>query len=226
MSHQNGERSRSQRAAAPSACATARPLASGRRTTRPDTTKPGSGQRPSLATPGSTARAGRASSASLPGVRGSMLLPQAQLPRGWTPRKAFEAARINLKRGALSEASAFAQQACDGEPECLQFRALHAWLRVQRGELQGEADAAEVLAILTRALREQRHDLEIRLYRARVLSRLGRMEEAIRDFSVVASMDPRNLEAVREVRLYQARTQRQSSLSGVLSKVFTRDDEP
>jgi tetratricopeptide (TPR) repeat protein len=154
-----------------------------------------------------------------------MLLPQAQLPQGWTPRKAFEAARINLKRGALGEASAFAQQACDGEPSCLEYRALHAWLRVQRGEIKSERDSSEVLAILTRALREQRHDLEIRVYRARVLQRLGRMEEAIRDFSVVASMDPRNLEAVREVRLHEARSVRRSSLSGILSRVFVRDQD-
>jgi tetratricopeptide (TPR) repeat protein len=154
-----------------------------------------------------------------------MLQPAAQLPGSWTPRKAFDAARINMRRGALAEASAFAQQACDGEPDCLEFRALHAWLRVQRGELKTEADAVEILAILTRALREQRHNLEIRLFRARVLQRLGRMEEAIRDFSVVASMDSKNLEAVREVRLYQARSQRKPSLSGILSKVFRREGD-
>jgi hypothetical protein len=154
-----------------------------------------------------------------------MLLPSTQLPHHWTPRKAFEAARINLKRGALAEASAFAQQACDGEPECLEFRALCAWLRVQRGELKSDADAQEVLTILTRALREQRHNLDIRLFRARVFQRLGRMEEAMRDFSVVASMDAKNLEAVREVRLYQARMQRKSSLSGILARVFRREGD-
>ncbi len=54
------------------------------------------------------------------------------------------------------------------------------------------------------------------MYRARVLQRLGRNDEAIRDFSVVASMDARNLEAVREVRLHQAREDHKAALAAGL----------
>jgi curved DNA-binding protein CbpA len=151
--------------------------------------------------------------------RSSVSMPAAG---GWTPEQAFAAACIQLKRGASQEAMVLAEQACAAEPENPQYRALHAWLRVERGELQPGPAADEILATLTWAVRERRTDLEIRLYRGRVLSRLGRRAEAIRDFSVVASMDEKNLEAIREVRLYRAREEQAAANSGVFSKLFKR----
>ncbi|HKO91619.1 MAG TPA: DnaJ domain-containing protein [Polyangiaceae bacterium] len=140
----------------------------------------------------------------------------------WTPEQAFEAARIQLKRGAPKEALALAEQACAAAPEHAQYLALHAWLRVECGELRPGRVAEEILATLTWAVREQRTNLEFRLYRGRVLSRLGRRDEAMRDFSVVASMDEKNLEAIREVRLYRAREEQAAANSGLLSKFFKR----
>ena len=55
-----------------------------------------------------------------------------------------------------------------------------------------------------------------------MLSRLGRREEAMRDFSVVASMDDKNLEAIREVRLYRAREEQAAANSGMLSRFFKK----
>lgn len=141
---------------------------------------------------------------------------------GWTPEQTFAAARIQLKRGVPQEALALAEQACSAEPEHPQYLALYAWLRVECGQLQPGPVADEILATLTWCVRQERTDLEIRLYRGRVLSRLGRRDEAIRDFSVVASMDEKNLEAIREVRLYRAREEQAAASSGVLSKFFKR----
>ena len=128
---------------------------------------------------------------------------------------------MHFKRGALDEAFALLEQACMVEPDQAQYRALHAWLRVQRGELKpGTPAAAEILKVLSWAVRELRHDLEIRMYRGRVLQRLGRKDEAIRDFAVVASMDETNLEAIREVRLHRAREERKAASSGTWTKFF------
>ena len=134
----------------------------------------------------------------------------------WTAEKAFAAARIHLRRGALEEALAHIEQACIAQPEQPQYRALHAWLRVERGELTDGPIAEELLTTLTWAVRQRRNDLDIRMYRGRVLQRLGRHEEAIREFSVVASMDPTNLEAVREVRLHQAREDHKAAVAAGL----------
>jgi Flp pilus assembly protein TadD len=58
---------------------------------------------------------------------------------------------------------------------------------------------------LTWAVRQQRTNLELRLYRARVLQRLGRNEEARRDFELIASLDPWNAEAARALRRYRTK---------------------
>ena len=148
--------------------------------------------------------------------------PGASLPAAGegTPAQAFEAARIQAKRGAIKEALALAEQASIAEPEQPRYRALHAWLRAEHEDVQPGPLADEILRTLTGAVRQLRTDLEIRLYRGRVLSRLGRREEAIRDFSVVASMDEKNLEAVREVRLHRARED--ALASGVYPKYVKR----
>ena len=162
-------------------------------------------------------RATSQSRTNLPAATASTLL---DLPNTETPDKAFEAARIQLKRGAIEEAFVLAEQACSAEPENPQYRALHAWLRVQRSVLQPGHAADEILTTLTWAARQRRTDLEIRMYRGRVLQRLGRHEEAIREFSVVASMDEKNLEAIREVRLHRAREENRAATSGMFSKLF------
>ncbi|HVZ31493.1 MAG TPA: DnaJ domain-containing protein [Polyangiaceae bacterium] len=155
----------------------------------------------------------RPSSARLPVSPSSAVIDMAG---PWTAEKAFAAAKIHLRRGALEEALAHIEQACIAEPEHAQYRALHAWLRVERGELTDGPIAEEILMTLTWAVRQRRNDLEIRMYRGRVLQRLGRNDEAIREFSVVASMDPTNREAVREVRLHQAREDHKAALAAGL----------
>ena len=47
-----------------------------------------------------------------------------------------------------------------------------------------------------------------RFYRGMILKLLGRMGEAIRDFREVAEANPRHTDAVREVRLYSMRHDR------------------
>lgn len=133
---------------------------------------------------------------------------------GRTPEQAFASAKIQLAQGAVEEALALIEEACGAEPGHPRYHALHAWVRAQQDVLEAGPLADEILMTLTWAMRERRTDLEIRLYRARVLQRLGRHEESLRDFAVVASMDPSNQEAVREVRLRRARQDQKSSASG------------
>ena len=156
------------------------------------------------------------------GLRTSQSSASLPAAGGLTPEQAFAAARIQLKRGATQEAMALAEQIVRADPTHPQYLALHAWLRVELGELQPGPVADEIVTTLTWAVRQERTDLDIRLYRGRVLSRLGRREEAMRDFSVVASMDEKNLEAIREVRLYRAREEQASANSGVLSRFFKK----
>jgi Flp pilus assembly protein TadD len=105
-----------------------------------------------------------------------------------------------MVQGRTKDAMLLAGQLCELHPEQVQYHALHAWLRVLSGELRAGHTADSIITTLNRAVSERRDDLEIRMYRARVLKRLGRAKEAFRDFSFVASANPANEEAVREAR--------------------------
>jgi curved DNA-binding protein CbpA len=146
----------------------------------------------------------------------------AEEPVGVEPDKLFQAARICLRRERMQDAFVLAKQACQAAPHDLRYKALFAWLRVQRGVLRPGAEADQIVALLNRAVSRHAEDLEIRLYRARVLSRLGHTEDAYRDFCVVANADPLNLEAAREVRIHEMRSSRSGRLSRVFSKLRSR----
>ena len=62
----------------------------------------------------------------------------------------------------------------------------------------------------------------VRLYRAQVLKRLGRDEDAYKDFRFVARRNPEHLDAVREVRLHLIRARNKQKRSGVFARLFLR----
>lgn len=148
---------------------------------------------------------------------GASLAPARQV--AFDPDRLFQAAVICLKRRRVDDAILLVRQACAAKPDDLQYLALHAWLRAERGELHSGA-AETILGILNRAVRERSTDLEIRMYRARVLQRLGRSEEAYRDFSFVAKADRMNMDAALEVRLHERRKSETESppVSGTYSR--------
>jgi tetratricopeptide (TPR) repeat protein len=117
----------------------------------------------------------------------------------------LQAARICLRRGRAEDAFMLMEQACALAPRNVQYQALLAWLKVERGDVRPEDDAKPIAELLTRAVHEYPDDLEVRLYRARALQRLGRSADALLDFAFVASADPCNVEAARELRLHRMR---------------------
>ncbi len=94
---------------------------------------------------------------------------------------------------------------------------------MQLGDLVHPLRAAEIVAQLDRAVTKERESVSIRFLRAQVLKRLGRQDDAYRDFRFVARRKPDHLDAVREVRLHEMRMRnQQKQSSGVLSKLFLR----
>jgi predicted TPR repeat methyltransferase len=71
-------------------------------------------------------------------------------------------------------------------------------------------------------------------YRGTLLKRSGRIERALADFRLVAEINPRNIDAAREVRLHEMRTGGGAKAprppgtpeppegSGVMNKIFKR----
>jgi curved DNA-binding protein CbpA len=96
---------------------------------------------------------------------------------GVDPDRLFQAARICLRRERVQDALVLVKQACRAAPNNLRYEALSAWLGVRRGVLRPGPEAQQILALLDRAASRHAEDLEIRLYRAYVLQRLGSVPE-------------------------------------------------
>jgi tetratricopeptide (TPR) repeat protein len=136
--------------------------------------------------------------------------------------RAGEAARECLGRRQFPEAERLARKACEADPGNPEYLALHAWLRMQCGELAVPASAAQIVAALDRAAMKAPGSVSVRFQRAQVLKRLGRDEEAYKDFRFVARRNPAELDAVREVRLHEIRERNRQKQSGVFAKLFTK----
>jgi tetratricopeptide (TPR) repeat protein len=121
------------------------------------------------------------------------------------------------------------------------YHAMYAWLLMQKFPNQ-EAPLQKMLESAERALKlHDRHE-RANMLKGQILRRMGRHEEALRHFRIVAEINPRNIEAVREVRVATMRTSKpplarssgkakgkgkkekdESGVGGLLGKLFKRD---
>jgi tetratricopeptide (TPR) repeat protein len=119
------------------------------------------------------------------------------------------------------------------------YHAMYAWLMLQKFPGQ-EAPLAKMLESVNRALElHERHE-RANMLKAQILRRMGKHAEALRYFRTVAEINPRNIDAVREVRVATMRTSTpppgkrkggkgkgkdkdDGSVGGLLGKLFKRD---
>lgn len=134
----------------------------------------------------------------------------------------YEAAREHVLRQQFEPAEKLARKACEQDTGNAEYLALHAWLRAQLGELQNPELASQIVAALDRAALKQRESVSIRFYRGQVLSRLGRIEEALQDFRFVLRHEPGHVDAARELRLLQMRKRSAEKRPSLLAKLFLR----
>jgi curved DNA-binding protein CbpA len=114
---------------------------------------------------------------------------------------AFQKAQVLLKRNNLAAAEEEARCAAEADPSQAEYGALYAWLLAQRPN----ANLEDQIKALDRAALAESNNTRIRWYRGQLLKRLGREDLAIMDFRFVVENDPRHLDALREVRLYDMR---------------------
>jgi tetratricopeptide (TPR) repeat protein len=142
----------------------------------------------------------------------------------------FQKAEVLLKKNDLAQAEIYAQNAMTADPEQVEYQALVHWIKaMRRGDppplQEGKTtsfyddlimkfdDILKVDAMFERAL----------YYRAVLLKRSGREEKAQRDFKMVVQLNPKNIDAVREVRLAQMRRdKKRSDEAGLLGKLFKK----
>lgn len=134
---------------------------------------------------------------------------------------AFQKAEVLAKREDWEQALKFAEQAYHGDSQQAEYAALYAWVAARMPDRSQSGSYDDLIAILHRAVKQQRNNIRVRLYRASVLKLAGQYVEAMRDYKFVVENDPTNVEAQREVRLHRMRRD-SSPPPGVLKRLFKK----
>jgi tetratricopeptide (TPR) repeat protein len=117
---------------------------------------------------------------------------------------AFQKAEVLARRSNYEEAEKLAALAVESDPDQAEYLALHADLLSMRPE-RATLGYADLVKMVNQAKRKQPDNMKVRLYRARVLKRAGELELAHREYRNIVEHDAQNVEAAREVRLFQMR---------------------
>jgi len=124
----------------------------------------------------------------------------------------FQKAEIYLKRNDVAQAEMLCRKAHDADPKQPDYLALLAWIEAQKPENQAPKATIERIVMLDRAVAMSSNCEKAFFYRAMLHKRLGNDKFAARDFRKAAELNPRNLDATREVRLFEMRKQRSSTM--------------
>jgi curved DNA-binding protein CbpA len=117
----------------------------------------------------------------------------------------FQKAEFYLKKNDLKEAEAHCRKARETDPQAPEYLAMLAWLEALKLENQNPDATLARIKMLDQAIGQNSMLERAYFYRGLLYKRLGDMRNAVRDFKSSAELNPRNLDAVREVRLYEMR---------------------
>jgi tetratricopeptide (TPR) repeat protein len=116
----------------------------------------------------------------------------------------FQKAEIMLKKGDLAGAERLAAKAAAADPEQPDYLTLLTWLRASQPGAS-TATLAESVKNFDSILSQAPNHHRALWYRGSLLKRLGREEIAVVDFRRLLVLDSKNLDAAREVRLFEMR---------------------
>lgn len=117
----------------------------------------------------------------------------------------FQKAEICLRRNDFKQAEEFCRKAIAAEPKQADYISMLAWLDSMKPNKQDAASTQALVAELTRAIGISQACERAYFYRAMLLKRLGQESAAVKDFKKAMELNPRNVDATREVRLYNMR---------------------
>jgi tetratricopeptide (TPR) repeat protein len=125
-------------------------------------------------------------------------------------------AQACFARGDMERAERLARRAVKASPEAAAPLALLAWLEALKPSNQSPTDTRPRVAMLDRALRLDSSQDQAWYWRGMLHKRLENHQPAMRDFRKAAELNPKNLDATRELRLYEMRIRRNSiTMKGV-----------
>jgi curved DNA-binding protein CbpA len=153
----------------------------------------------------------------------------------------FQKAEVLLKKNDLVGAEVLVKRALLADPDQPEYLVMAAWLQALRrpdppalAEGQTTTFYDDLIKTLDAVIGKNPSFERAIFYRGMLLKRAGRHDKAIRDFSRVASINPKNLDAVREVRVWEMRSKGASSTgnkpaaagksgdAGLLGKLFKK----
>ncbi len=117
----------------------------------------------------------------------------------------FQKAEVCFKRNDLVQAEAWCRKAVGADPTQAGYHALLAWLVALKPENQSPEKTAECVKMLDRAIALNKKSEHAHYWRGLLYKRLGKNDAALKDFKLVTDLNPRNIDAAREVRLHQMR---------------------
>ncbi len=136
----------------------------------------------------------------------------------------FRKAELLARRNDFSAAIPHAEAAYKNDDEQPEYAALFAYVIVQSGVTLEPKRLSELVELVEDAVTRDAESVRIRLYRAFVLKRAGRIEDAQRDFRFVARNERHNVDAMREIRLYNLRRDKEKQgtfLGGLFGRPST-----
>lgn len=146
---------------------------------------------------------------------------QAQVQEVLRAATAFQKAEVLARREDWAQALKWAEQAYRGDSEQAEYAALYAWVAARQPDRVQNGTFDDLIEILHRAVKQQRNNIRVRLYRAAVLKMAGQSVEAMRDYKFIAETDPTNVEAQRQIRLHKMRRD-SSPPPGMLKRLFKK----
>jgi len=122
----------------------------------------------------------------------------------------FQKAEFFLKRADYAQAESYASKALELDPNQADYHALSAWLDAVKPNVT-ESGLKAIIARLNKAIELNEKCEKAHYYRGMIYKRMGNKLAAVRDFQSAATLNPRNVDALREVRLHEMRTSKPPS---------------
>jgi DnaJ-domain-containing protein 1 len=143
----------------------------------------------------------------LDSLGGSMATPgeQETIVRVVDAAQSFQKAEILFKRGDVVAAEALVRHANDADPKQAEYLALLAWIEATKPGHSSDQETVGQIEKLTHAIELNEKCERAYFYRAMLYKRLGNSSAAMKDFRIVVELNPRSVDAQRELRLFNMR---------------------
>ena len=124
----------------------------------------------------------------------------------------YQKAEVCLRRKDFAEAERLAELAVEASPDDGEYLALEAWIQLQ--QRPNEAKVDDLVERLKKAQSRAKEAEKPNFYLAMALKRAGKMQSAIIYFKRASIANPRNLDALRELRLWEMRKEKGGGKGG------------